>query len=531
MARPTRFALPAQTRSRARARCAPHRTRGFKAQLSRDPRRYNHPAVTEVAAVFIGEDGAPPCNRDLRVWPLAAERVENVAEQNECVDPLTYVLLFPGGLPGWHENLQHRKERRTKTYQRLTATQFYAHRLMIFDDDNPLPHAAGMLFQQYVVDVYCRAEAQRLAYLRMHQDELRAESYQELRSAIDGAGFEAGATPVGRRVVLPSSYVGSPRAMHQNYLDAMTLVRHHGKPDLFITFTANPRWPEISDNLRPYETAVDRPDLMARVFHLKTKALLRDVVTLGVLGRVAAFTWVIEFQKRGLPHMHLLVILDPAWKIRSAQDVDRCVSAELPDASGGRQAELAATVLRCQVHGPCGARKPLAPCMEHGACAKGYPRSFQDCTELREGAYPAYRRRDDGRSALKGEQPMDNRDVVPYNPLLSRKYDAHINVEVVSSVKAVKYLYKYSYKGHDRAELEATAHDEIAEHLDCRYVGPPEACWRLFQFPMYDKSHTIFRLALHLPDQQTLYFEPGQEEAALAAPAAQQTTLTAWLRA
>eukprot|EP00972_Heterocapsa_arctica_P068640 10142373-Heterocapsa_arctica.AAC.1 len=66
--------------------------------MSQDPRRYNHPTVTEVAAVFVGQDGAPPSNRDLCVWPRQ-EECFNVPEQNEHVDPLTYVLLFPSGLP------------------------------------------------------------------------------------------------------------------------------------------------------------------------------------------------------------------------------------------------------------------------------------------------------------------------------------------------------------------------------------------------------------------------------------------------
>eukprot|EP00662_Eupelagonemidae_sp_cell21_P028983 gene28983-37926_t len=51
--------------------------------------------------------------------------------------------------------------------------------------------------------------------------------------------------------------------MMQNYYDAMAMVARLGKPDFFITFTANPDWPEIRDNLRPGETAADRPDLVA----------------------------------------------------------------------------------------------------------------------------------------------------------------------------------------------------------------------------------------------------------------------------
>ena len=110
----------------------------------------------------------------------------------------------------------------------LTAVQFYAHRLMIFDTENPLPHGGALLFQQFIVDAYCRAEAQRLAYLRLHQDDLRAEEYITLREATQAATFNAGETKVGKRIVLPSSYPGSPRAMQQNYLDAMAIVRRLG---------------------------------------------------------------------------------------------------------------------------------------------------------------------------------------------------------------------------------------------------------------------------------------------------------------
>ena len=72
--------------------------------------------------------------------------------------------------------------------------------------------------------------------------------------------------------------------MRQSYQDAMTLVRHFGKPDLFITFTANPAWREISENLKPGEIYLDRPDLCARVFMLKWKEFKKDVFEKHVLG-------------------------------------------------------------------------------------------------------------------------------------------------------------------------------------------------------------------------------------------------------
>ena len=87
-----------------------------------------------------------------------------------------------------------------------------------------------------------------------------------------------------------------------------------------------------------------------------------------------------------------------------------------------------------------------------------------------------YRRRPDSPTAVKGGHHIDARDVVPYNPYLLKKYNCHLNVEYCGTIKSVKYLYKYTYKGHDRAGVVLEA-DDIKRCLDMWYVGPPEACW------------------------------------------------------
>ncbi|GFY01911.1 ATP-dependent DNA helicase [Trichonephila clavipes] len=48
---------------------------------------------------------------------------------------------------------------------------------------------------------------------------------------------------LGKMVVLSSSFSGGSRYMHERTQDAMTYVRHFGRPDLFITFTCNSKWP------------------------------------------------------------------------------------------------------------------------------------------------------------------------------------------------------------------------------------------------------------------------------------------------
>jgi len=88
--------------------------------------------------------------------------------------------------------------------------------------------------------------------------------------------------------------------MGQLYQDAMARVRKFGKPDLFVTFTCNPKWKEITNALLPAQTAKDRPDLVTHVLNLKLDALLKDIKD-GVLNNVIAKIWVIEFQKEACP--------------------------------------------------------------------------------------------------------------------------------------------------------------------------------------------------------------------------------------
>jgi len=92
--------------------------------------------------------------------------------------------------------------------------------------------------------------------------------------------------------------------MAQNYQDAMSIVRKFGKPDLFLTVTCNPHWREINASLLHGQKPQDRPDIVA--FKQNLDAIIWKKSYFGI---PSAFVYVIEFQKRGLPHAHLLIIL------------------------------------------------------------------------------------------------------------------------------------------------------------------------------------------------------------------------------
>jgi hypothetical protein len=138
---------------------------------------------------------------------------------------------------------------------------------------------------------------------------------------------------------------------------------------------------------------------------------------------------------------------------------------------------------------------------------------------------------------------LDNRWVVPHNVYLSTKYDAHINVEVCNNIRAVKYLFKYVYKGHDRATVELSRQsdnategnvvdtDEIKKYLDCRYVSASEAAWRIFKFDMHEWFPIVERLQYHLSNQQMVLFRDDDDVQEVATRSAiSRTMLIEWFK-
>ncbi|GBM01581.1 hypothetical protein AVEN_60006-1 [Araneus ventricosus] len=284
---------------------------------------------------------------------------------------------------------------------------------------------------------------------------------------------------------------GSPHNMQQNYQDAMAMVRKS-----LLTFTCNPSWFEVLNCMEGVQRPEDRPDIIIRVFNMKLKELLEDICKHGIFGTVLTYIYVIEFQKRGLPHAHILLTLDSESKIRTKDDIDKFVSAEFPDPC--TDLRLFQIVTKCMVHGPCGTININSPCMRDGQCCKSFPKQFKDDTEENVNGYPIYRRR--------ATEPVQ---------------------------VGVKYLYKYVYKGHDAASVKiqkegALDHDEILSFVEGRYVSTPEAMWRLNEFNLSHKSHTVVRLAVHLPQQQPIVYQDGQEAQAIERAALRKATLTSW---
>lgn len=174
--------------------------------------------------------------------------------------------------------------------------------------------------------------------------------------------------------------------------------------------------------------------------------------------------------------------------------------------------------------------------MENGKCKKNFPKPHTNDMITDIDGYPMYRRRstENGGHTFTMRLPnfpnqveFDNQWVVPYSPLLSKTYKAHINVELCSSVKSIKYICKYVNKGSDLAIFEVqniNKNDEIARYQMGRYISSNEAIWHILSFPIHERDPAVQHLAIHLENGQRVYFtEENVLQRAFEAP---KTTLT-----
>lgn len=200
----------------------------------KDQRRYNTPTANEVAMVFCNEDGEPPFERDIVIYrrnpkPQQSNML-NIKVTNPNLDPMTYALIWPYGEAGWEPKMEteHYINPRDRGLKRVEVTnlQWRGAQLSIRDEFNPVLHS-GKLSQQLFVDMYTQVEATRLQFIRCNQKKLRQDKYEGLMDYLQNRNDIAG-TVVGQPVILPSSFEGSPRNMHERCADAMSIFAKKG---------------------------------------------------------------------------------------------------------------------------------------------------------------------------------------------------------------------------------------------------------------------------------------------------------------
>ena len=222
------------------------------------------------------------------------------------------------------------------------------------------------------------------------------------------------------------------------------------------------------------------------------------------------------------------------------------ISAELPDPD--QHPLLHMTVTTKHIHGPCDERHPggCGSCDEHGNCSKGFKKEYTNSTSVIDG-FVKYRRRDpNGIGDAEGNEAViqrghhthtvTNADVVAFNPFCAVRYDSHCNVESCASSHAIRYLFKYCFKGANvvlaqiRKDWSTTLKrkgwsdvkvqnflqkckvNEVKRYLASRYVTAPEAFWRMFGGEITSIYPEVVRLDCHLENQQMVYVDVVQPD-------------------
>ena len=252
----------------------------------RDGRRYNLPTTSEVAVLIVGDFDTADFERDV-VVETQSGLLKRISVFEPAYVPLQYPLLFPRGEDGYRKDIPYNEEHDPDSSKRefVTQKEWVAYRVQQRTRNQSTIVFAKRLLQQFLVDSFSTIEAARLQYLRLHQRQLRASMYKGLTEAV--LRGETDPTTSGKRIVLPSTFVGGARYMIQNYQDAMAICGWAGYPNLFITFTCNHKWPELVDFLNRYNLkSEDRPDLVTRIFKIKLNQLIKDIKKGDVFGRV-----------------------------------------------------------------------------------------------------------------------------------------------------------------------------------------------------------------------------------------------------
>jgi len=257
----------------------------------KDGRVYNLPTVSEVAALIVGDVGDAE-KRDIIVQAQGGQ-LQRIDEFHASYLAYQYPLLFPYGEDGYRPNIAHRGIDQphdslvANKYNRLTIREWLAYRIQMRLFEGRTLLSSRRLFLEFLVDGFTMLEAERLRWLRMNQKKLRVSKYKDLNN--EGEQDDTPGSSKGKRYVLPSTYVGGRRFMDQLYFDGMAICSKIGFPDIFITFTCNPRWPEIERLLAPlHQRAHDRPDIVARIFKMKFDQLMSYLIKKAILGKVLA---------------------------------------------------------------------------------------------------------------------------------------------------------------------------------------------------------------------------------------------------
>ena len=512
-------------------------------------RKYNPPGVNEICALVSvpGVDAAFPQHA---VQLRGSGAAHTISDLHRSLDMFHYTLMHPLGGDGWSAEL------RDTSSPSFTLARYYSYLLQWRRDHANTTMRFGRLTQELAVDSAMRIEFQRLRFMANHQENLRASSYAELVTAERENRIHETGRPTCQHTVLPSSFVGGPRDMSNRLQDSLRVMQVCGTPAFFVTMTCSNEsarglceaaWHGSRCETPGDCNCQDMPEMGVKVFRAQVEQLVSDARN-GCFGPYQAHCYAIEFQKRGLPHVHMLVWTKDTRSVRDTR-IDSIIAAE-----ASRESDIVFTLQMekmlhaCREASADGGKDGKIGCIDSqtGHCSKGFAKQWAAETRFKSDGFPVYLRRSraDGQGfgreletascaaprlaqyardtklaagRAAGGDKRDNGYIVPTSAVLLNKYGVHINVEAVGSASVVKYLHKYIHKGVERIHAGASerGRDEIEQFTDFRYMSSCRAYWGHYGYPIHGMFPSVVALPVSFLGWEELVYPEGCEAGAL----------------
>uniref|UniRef100_A0A183CP12 Helitron_like_N domain-containing protein n=1 Tax=Globodera pallida TaxID=36090 RepID=A0A183CP12_GLOPA len=461
----------------------------------------------------MAEEVAAPMPNETDVGTSGHQEDEEMVEEDLVLDE--DVLEEEENETGREEDpvMEQENDAGGQSYSNISERQFYRYRMALRGEDKSAFHwlwFARRLAEYFIISVLNRIERNEMDHLKAIQTK---RNYRQLLAREYIAAMEKGLqkwgpnAKLGRVFLMPQTFAGSRQYYQGKYADLMTMVRHLGAPTWFVTFTGNPKWPEIVEALRGRQNYVHRADIVCRIFMDKATEFIKDLTERHVLGKVAGWCYSVEHQKRGMPHIHMLLILDEASHITTPEQVNEYVSARIPalptsadqSAEAKQQRRLWHYVTTMMLH-DCN-----SACLDGSKCRKHFPKRSVIRTMF------VYHLKTATNGTSQGVETKTKQwTTTIFQPTIQREDGMKFAISVFHTADANRQDYIRGAKSGDGADVYD--YDEIAATFKVRYMTAMEAYLRLHSYKIVQTSHQIYTLSVHDEGGRTIVVEEGHEE-------------------
>ena len=308
----------------------------------------------------------------------------------------------------------------------------------------------------------------------------------------------------GIKTFIPATLTGSPSYWNSVSKNGFYLSMILGAPTFFITMTENPHWHEIA-SLNTEKDIMMNSVLLARIFYQKKKSLISYIKKSKIFGEVKGYLWRDEYQKRGLPHCHILLWTD--FDTSDVHELDKIITCRLPledpnldnELQTNQLKELSKTFMTHTCTQRCGGID--------GNCCYGFPKSPNQSTTIVN-------------DRIEFARNIGDELIVAHSPKLLSLFRSHIDVEPVLSTSSIGYVLKYATKDSDSGDIsfknikycgkEVNENDNLHRYAATHIVSAPEAYNAICGLHRQEMSPTIELLPIHIEGERKMLIKRNE---------------------